>query len=214
MTTTAFFLHCWKNAQIERRVRRFWLGLFIAMAMVASAVAAEGGPAEITQMSIERQTDGVYLSAALQFELPPVIEEALLKGVSMYFVVEADVYRSRWYWADKKLLTAERHIRLAYHPLTRRWRINVTSGPLAGANLGLTLNQNYETLPEAVAALRRISRWKVAETAEIDIEQKHTVALNFRLDLSQLPRPFQIGALGQADWNISASSSLQVLGAK
>jgi hypothetical protein len=33
------------------------------------------------------------------------------------------------------------------------------------------------------------------------------VEFRFHLDLSQLPRPFQIGTLGQADWNISASYS-------
>ncbi|MCX8518359.1 MAG: DUF4390 domain-containing protein [Rhodoferax sp.] len=27
----------------------------------------------------------------------------------------------------------------------------------------------------------------------------------FRLDLGQLPRPFQIGAIGQSEWDISAS---------
>jgi hypothetical protein len=165
-------------------------------------------------MQVERQSDGLYLSAQLQFELPAVVEEALLKGVSMYFAAEADVYRARWYWTDKKLLTAERHMRLAYHPLTRRWRLNVASGPLSGANLGLTLSQNYETLPDAVAALRRFSRWKIAEAADVDAEQKHNIEFRFKLDLSQLPRPFQIGALGQADWNISASSSLQVQGVK
>jgi hypothetical protein len=214
MTTTAFFLRCWKNARLERLAWRFCMGVAMAVGWMASGVAAESGPTEVTQMQVERQSDGLYLSAQLQFELPAVVEEALLKGVSMYFAAEADVYRARWYWTDKKLLTAERHMRLAYHPLTRRWRLNVASGPLSGANLGLTLSQNYETLPDAVAALRRFSRWKIAEAADVDAEQKHNIEFRFKLDLSQLPRPFQIGALGQADWNISASSSLQVQGVK
>lgn len=214
MTTTGFFLHCWKNARLERLARHICVGVAVATALISPCAAAESGPTEVTQMQVERQPDGLYLSAQLQFELPAVVEEALLKGVSMYFSAEADIYRARWYWTDKKLLTAERHLRLAYHPLTRRWRLSVASGPLSGANLGLTLSQNYETLPDAVAALRRFSRWKIAEAGDVDAEQKHTVEFRFKLDLSQLPRPFQIGALGQADWNISASSSLQVQGVK
>jgi hypothetical protein len=30
------------------------------------------------------------------------------------------------------------------------------------------------------------------------------VDFRFRLDVSQLPRPFQIGAVGESDWTISA----------
>jgi hypothetical protein len=48
----------------------------------------------------------------------------------------------------------------------------------------------------------RLSRWKVAELADLDLEQQHLVVFRFRLDTSQLPRPFQIGTLGQSDWNI------------
>jgi hypothetical protein len=214
MTTMGFFLRCWKNVRLECLARHFCVGAGIVLSMVAPATAAEPIPVEVAQIQVDRQPEGLYLSASLQFELPFVVEEALLKGVPMYFVAEADLYRARWYWADKKLLTAERHMRLAYHPLTRRWRTNVASGPLSSVSLGLTLNQTHETFGEAVTALRRIARWKIAEAADVDAEQKHSVEFRFKLDMSRLPRPFQIGALGQADWNISASSTLPVLGGK
>jgi Domain of unknown function (DUF4390) len=221
MTTMGFSWLCWKKACIEcaagwrqaiaPRAKRFGRSVLAGVWLLLPLQgAAETALTEVTQLQIERQNDGIYLSASLQFELPPVVEEALFKGVSMYFVAEADVYRARWYWADKKLLTAERHMRLAYHPLTRRWRVNVSSGALSGTNLGLALNQSYETLPEAVGSLRRISRWRIAEAADMDIDQRHTIDFRFKLDLSQLPRPFQIGVLGQGDWNIAATSALQI----
>jgi len=124
----------------------------------------------------------------------------------MIFVAEADVFRERWYWTNKKVASAERHIRLAYQPLTRRWRLNVASGLITHAGLGVALNQNFESLLDALAAVQRLSRWKIAEIPELDLEQRHLVEFRFRLDMSQLPRLFQIGTLGQADWNISASS--------
>ena len=37
-----------------------------------------------------------------------------------------------------------------------------------------------------------------------------TVDFRFRLDTSQLPRPFQIGVVGQADWNISVERSARL----
>jgi hypothetical protein len=139
--------------------------------------------------------------------LAPAIEEALQKGIPMIFLAEAEVLRERWYWTNKKVASAERHMRLAYQPLTRRWRLNVGTGFINSSNLGLALNQYFDSLPEALAAVQRLSRWKIADVADLDLEQSHLVEFRFRLDLSQLPRPFQIGMLGQSDWNISVSSS-------
>lgn len=207
MTMTASISHCWKSARLEFVA---WLAcacLFGLLPQIVQAAGPETGPAEISQLQVERNADGVFVSASVRFELPAQVEDALLKGVAMFFVVEADVYRDRWYWYDKKLLSAERHMRLAYQPLTRRWRLNIASGAITNSSLGLSLNQSFDSLADALAALRRVSRWKIAETAELEADPKNSIDLRFKLDLSQLPRPFQIGALGQADWNISATAS-------
>jgi hypothetical protein len=120
----------------------------------------------------------------------------------MFFVAEAAIYRDRWYWYDKRVTTASRHMRLAYQPLTRRWRLQVSSAPIGQS--GLVLGQVFDTREEALAAVQRIARWRIADAADIDPEQVHYVDFRFRLDVSQLPRPFQIGAVGQSDWNIVA----------
>ena len=72
------------------------------------------------------------------------------------------------------------------------------------AGLRATLNQNYDSLPEALAVIQRVARWKIAEASEVDPDAVHKLDFSFRLDLSQLPRPFQIGVAGQKDWAISA----------
>jgi hypothetical protein len=123
----------------------------------------------------------------------------------VYFVAEAQLLRDRWYWYDKKLVTATRQLRLTFHPLTRRWRLSVAQGASLGANPGAALSQNFESLPEALAALSRLSHWKIAENSEIDPEARYNVDFSFRLDLSELPRPFQIGILGQSEWTISVA---------
>ena len=166
--------------------------------------------AEVTQLRLEHQFDGIFLAANVRIELPPAVEDALTKGVPMFFVAEVDVVRHRWYWSDKKVASAQRHMRLAYQPLTRRWRLNVASGVITPNSLGLALNLNFETLAEALVSLQRISSWKIADAAQIDRDAIYKVDFRFSLDLTQLPRPFQIGALGQSDWNISASASQQI----
>jgi Domain of unknown function (DUF4390) len=174
------------------------MGLLLA---IGPAVAT---PTDLTELRVERGEDGVMLSAALRFEVPPVIEDALIKGIPLFFVVEADIYRERWYWTDPRVASAARTIRLAYQPLTRRWRVNVAPGLISSSSgLRATLNQNYDSLPEAVAAIQRLARWKIAENAEVPPDANYRLEFNFKLDQSQLPRPFQIGVAGQSDWNIA-----------
>jgi hypothetical protein len=99
-------------------------------------------------------------------------------------------------------------MRLAYHPLTRRWRLNMGSADMSEATLGLTLSQSFDTLGDAMAAVRRVSRWKIAELQDMEAGSKHVVVFSFELDTSQLPRPLQIGTLGQSDWLIDVRLSL------
>jgi hypothetical protein len=181
-----------------------WL-LGACLCVLLAWAPAPASATEITQLRVERGEDGVHLSALVRFDLPPVVEDALLKGIPLFFVAEADIYRDRWYWTDPRVASATRTIRLAYQPLTRRWRVNIASGLIASSSgLRATLNQNYETLPEALSAIQRVARWKIADTGDVDPDASYKLDFSFRLDLSQLPRPFQIGVAGQRDWNISA----------
>ncbi|WP_296699732.1 DUF4390 domain-containing protein [Rhodoferax sp.] len=205
---TAFITHCLRNARLDLiglLACACWLGVHPELAH------AEASVTEVSQAQLERTGDAILLSATVKFELSAVVEDALLKGIPMIFVAEADVFRERWYWTNKKVLSAERHMRLAYQPLTRRWRLNVASGLITNAAMGVALNQNFENLSDALAALRRISRWKIADASDIEPGQRHFVEFRFRLDVAQLPRPLQIGTLGQTDWNIVASSSQPLL---
>lgn len=202
MTMTASITHCWRNARLDLV---FVLVCACLVWCQPRAAHAESAPAEVTQFRLESNSDGILLSAVVSFDLPPSIEEALLKGVSMFFVAQAEVYRERWYWTDKKVSVAERNMRLVYQPLSRRWRLNVSSGSVTGNRTGVVLNQSFDSLEEALAAVQRLSRWKIADAAEVDLDYHHNVVFNFRLDTSQLPRPLQIGALGQSDWSITTS---------
>jgi len=167
--------------------------------------------AEVSQFRMERSEESVYLSAVVRFDLPPVVEEALLKGIPLFFVAEADIYRDRWYWYDKRVTTATRTMRLAYQPLTRRWRLNVLPGAISVTGLRASLSQNHDSLADALASIQRISRWRIADAAEIEPGSSHDIEFRFRLDLSQLPRPFQIGVAGQREWTIVVEERRQLV---
>lgn len=165
--------------------------------------AAQSPPASVAQLRLEQADDGVYLTAQVEFDLQPLVEEVLEKGIAVYFVAEAEVYRERWYWTDVKVAQAARHMRLAYQPLSRRWRLNVSPVPITNAGFGVSLNQNFDTLEDALDSIRRIGRLRLGDVSEFGDDAHPLVSFRFRLDTSQLPRPFQIGVVGHADWNVS-----------
>jgi Domain of unknown function (DUF4390) len=203
VSTTVFISPFLKKVLLERLWG--WTGVLLLAVMLGAASTAMAVPTDITELRVERSDDGLNLSASIRFELPYAIEDALMKGIPLFFVLEADIYRERWYWTDPRVASAARTVRLAYQPLTRRWRINVAAGVISSSSgLRATLNQNYDSLPEAVAAIERIARWKIADSADVAGDASHRLEFSFRLDLSQLPRPFQIGVAGQSEWTIAA----------
>lgn len=167
---------------------RRWLALMLLVA--TSWVHAAG--AELAAFEVQRGDDGVSIDYALNFELPRGAEEALAKSVPLYFVAEAEVFRDRWYWRDKRIASASRVWRIVYQPLTSNYRVT-----FAG------LSQSYATRAEAFAAIRRGVSWKIADAGQIEEGARHYVEFSFRLDTSLLPRPMQIGIASQSDWALS-----------
>lgn len=216
--TTAFFTRCWKRdreaahrppagglAEWPRRLERLacllWVGLLLAL--LPPGLRAQVPGAEINRFNLERTEEGVLLSATLRLTLSPVVEDALKKGIPMHFVADAVTYRDRWYWTDREVASAARHMRLSYQALTRRWRLTVSPSPIG--NAAVALGQTFDSSEEALAVIRRISQWKIAEPQDLDPDGRYSVHFRFRLDVSQLPRPFQIGAVGQSEWNLSVA---------
>jgi hypothetical protein len=127
-------------------------------------------------LQVQRLEDGYYINASMQIEWPTAVDEALSKGVPLHFVARADILRERWYWYDREVARQERYMRLSYQPLTRRWRLLVSSQPIGNTGLGVSLGQSFDSASEAVAALGRINRWKVAELSQVDADGKLSLA--------------------------------------
>jgi hypothetical protein len=161
----------------------------------APKVETPTGKLLIVQITPSHQPEGWNLSYALQLGLGAEVADALHKGTPLVFVAEARILQKRWYWWDKPLAVAQRTWRLTYHPLTRTYRVHFGS-----------LSQSYEQLSVALAAIRRTTDWQVSDTSL----EGHGLYLefSFRLDPSQLPRPLQIGTLGQSSWMLEAQQTL------
>ncbi|MBK6869078.1 MAG: DUF4390 domain-containing protein [Burkholderiales bacterium] len=204
----AFITPCWPGA----RSRAGWLVWLLTawLCLLPLPLAAAAPAVELNELHVERADDGLYLSAQLQVQLPSVVEDALDKGIPVHFVLEADILRERWYWSDQKLVSARRYLRIAYQPLTRRWRLNVSSEPIANTGLGVSLSQHYDSLGEVMAAVERIARWRIADAAALDEGGRQFLRFQFRLDVGQLPRTFRIGTVGPSDWAISVERRIEL----
>ena len=179
------------------------LGMFFQPAWAQSTV-------QLTDQLLERGDDGVYLSATLDFALSPSLEDALSRGMPLTFVMQAEVMRERWYWYDKKVSGVDRYFRLTYQPLSRRWRLHVSSTPIQSIGLGVTLGNSYDSLADAMAVVQKINRWKVADTQVLQKDVKQRLDLRFRLDLSQLPQALQFGNQASSDWNVNFDQSFRL----
>jgi hypothetical protein len=164
------------------------LGLWLGMAAPARAQGVE-----LPSFVLVRNDEGVSLSFQARFELPRGVDDALQKGVPLFFVAKAELFNNRWYWADKRVSTVQRTWRLAYQPLTRQYR--VTFGGI---------NQHHESLSDAIASLNRAVNWKLAEPVQLD-DGRYYVEFSYELDTTQMPRPLQIGIGGLSDWTLRAT---------
>lgn len=184
---------CWAlpSATVGGLLAGWMLVAGLSLAAPASAQAVE-----LTRLEAFRGEQGVQLSFDLRYELPPGVEGALQKGVALYFVAEAQLMRSRWYWMDKAYPETRRVWRLSYQPLTFSYRVS-----LGG------LSQTYATLSEALRALQRSARWRIAEALPAD-DDGFYVRFNYRLDAEQLPRPLQIGIAGGPEWHLAVERTI------
>jgi hypothetical protein len=162
-----------------------------------SAHAAEP---ELTTFEVARDEDGVFLNYAVDFELGRAADDALLKAVPLFFVAEAEIYRDRWYWRDRRLAHTVRVWKIVLQPLTSTYRVTTVGG----------LSQNYPTRAEAIAAISRSTRWKIAEAGQLEDGAHHYLEFNYRLDTTLLPRPMQIGISGQPDWQLEVKRSQRI----
>lgn len=207
VTTTDFFTPYWLKPLTNAAKPLRWCVLVVfclAWGLVCETWAQSPGAQSSPHPSLrlEMSDEAVFLTAQLDFQLPERAEDALHKGIPMYFVAQARVTRSRWYWSDRKVAEVARYMRLSYQPLTRRWRLNTSSTPFASMGQGMALGQNFDLLSDAVSTMQRMGPWRIAEASDITMNSKHKVSFSFKLDMSQLPRPLQIGALGRSEWDL------------
>lgn len=173
--------------------------LVLVLVAAAGGFVARAQSVDLPTLALERHDGALVLDFSARLNLSRTVEDALSRGVPVYFTAQASLYRNRWYWRDERIARVSRSWRLAYQPLTTTWRVGI------GA-----ITQTYPTLAEALAAIARLSGWKLADLSQVDPDSRHYVEFVFRLDTSQLPSPMLIGLTSQADWQLVIERTLRL----
>lgn len=188
------------GAAAARRILILLAGLLAAGLMLLVPLRTDAEPVSVRSAELEVRDDpepGLYLNAQFAFEPTPAIEDAVRRGIAVYFSIDFELVRTRWYWFSRTLASATLVYRLSYSPLTRQFRLS--KDPRPGA-----LAQPFDTLDEALAALRTVRGWKVASRAVADSRDHLLPRVRLRLDTTMLPKPFQLDSLTKSDWALAS----------
>lgn len=151
----------------------------------------------------------LYVDAKLDVRLSTEVEEALKTGIPLYFVAHAKLTEKRWYWYDKEVVERYRTARLSYVPLTRRWQLRSVEGRAVSQDDGAfadARSRGFASLDEALDAVESFGRWKIADVPARALDGDQYVQFDFELDLSSLPKAFQIGAGAGSNWEVQYSA--------
>ncbi|MEY2681684.1 MAG: hypothetical protein RIQ66_245 [Pseudomonadota bacterium] len=178
------------------------------MVMLMTGLAARANETESVRLSrplLSLAAENVWMiDADVQVTLNSVLIDALKRGVPLVFSAEFEISKKRWYWFNERLLSQSRPLRLSFHSVTQQYRVSQSEQLLL-----MTAN-----LDEALAATLNVRQWQVVlATGELSLQDlmqqiaktpdAYEIRFRTRLDSAQLPKPLQLNALTNRDWNLS-----------
>jgi len=183
---TAFFTRCFASA-LEASAAFLRYILLIVGISLSLLVQADSG---VRSAEVSRTDDGAYVvNADFDLELSPRLADAISRGVSLYFAVEFEIERSRWWWFDKTVIERKLNYRLSYNAITRNYRLSVGS-----------LHRSYDSIEAALNTMRRVRNWHIADEGLLDPGRSYNARIRLLHDKSMLPRPFQVTVFGGREW--------------
>lgn len=173
--------------------RRRLLAAVVGVAIVLATVPAQADSIPVRGASLQIADGEVLLSADFDFALTPTLEEALDKGIPLYFTIEFELSRARFLWFPEKVAQWSITYRVSYSSLTRQYR--VASGPLG---------QAFDSLGDVQRFIGRVASRPVLRADDLAKGTHYDAAIRERLDVNELPKPFQVNALASSEWQLSS----------
>jgi len=180
----------------RRSGSRFWKSLLLGLTTLAFALQVAAETIAVRSAVVRAQDDFYVIDAEFDFALTAPLEEALLRGTPLYFVLETEVTRTRPYWFDERVNSPQSVRRLTFAALTNSYRVD-TGRSVAGTN-------SYATLDEALRQIRLVRGRSLLDKRELRSGERYEVSLRLRLDTTQLPKPLQVNTLVSREWSLAS----------
>lgn len=193
----SFMRYCKNSFNLFRSLWAVWaIILLFPAAAIADGIVVRKAEIRMTE-------EGYQLAANFDIRLTLLLEQALTHGITLNFVSEFSLTRSRWYWLDEVATKTEQTTKLSYSALTRQYRIKRDS-----------LFQNFASLDDALRALGNQSSNPIPVellnkssgyiSSLLRNNSNYTAFARMRLDVSQLPKPLQVNALTSDEWKLDS----------
>ena len=189
VTFSNSLFHAALVAAWKARLRQGLAALFLLV--FAAPALAEG--ISVKSATVEAVEDGWQLDAEFDIQFNPRLEEAVNRGVPLYFVVEFELARPRWYWFDEKPVQFSQTYKISYTPLLRQYRLAVGN-----------VYQNFTRFEEVTRVLARLRGVHIADRGTFKKDVTYQAGIRMRLDTAQLPKPFQLNAIASRDWTLAS----------
>ncbi len=180
----------------RRSGSRFWKSLLLGLTTLAFALQVAAETIAVCSAVVRAPGDFYVIDAEFDFALTAPLEEALLRGTPLYFVLETEVTRTRPYWFDERVNSPQSVRRLTFAALTNSYRVD-TGRSVAGTN-------SYATLDEALRQIRLVRGRSLLDKRELRSGERYEVSLRLRLDTTQLPKPLQVNTLVSREWSLAS----------
>jgi len=171
-----------------------WLLTWVALPLLANP----GGNIKIESFDFRKSAESFLIDVQADITLNQTLEDALKKGVELVFMVNASIMKPRWYWLDEEVARCRARFRLSYHALTRQYRL------LQNEQL-----YSFASLDIALKMLGRQIDLPFKEYTPLLPNHKYYLALQISLDVSRLPKPFQMEWFDSEDWNLMSEKIIR-----
>lgn len=153
-----------------------------------SSAQAVTSPA-ITRIEPVISEGQLALDIDLSLSINPTMRQTLESGVPLYFAVEVEIAKPRWWWFDQSIREATLLRRLSFNTLTRQWRVLTGDVTIASG-----------TFEQALRGLERVRAWPIVLSDRFEPNLRYIGRVRVRLDTTLLARPLQMDTSKRNEW--------------
>jgi hypothetical protein len=167
--------------------------IFLVLILLLPVTIVQAEDIRIKSVNVAAVEQNYVISVDTEIALNATLEQALEKGIVLYFVTKFSLVDSRWFWLNDEVARGKLRVGLRYYALTRQYHLNYPS-----------FSQSFNTLKEALQVLGQLREYPLTVKFELKQDVDYIASLRIWLDLTRMPKPFQVEALGSSQWNLSS----------